>query len=61
LNEKKTKKLRKEIYGDQSLKTRTYQTIAVGFWESAKKFVTRGSAIVCTGLRRQYQDAKKAA
>ncbi len=40
------KKIRKEVYGDQSLR-------------QPRRYVIQGNAIVNTGLRRRYQEAKK--
>ncbi len=60
MNEKKAKALRKQIYGEQSLKVKTHKTVAVGYFKSATRFIQCGSSVVCTGLRRQYQDAKRA-
>jgi|WetSurMetagenome_2_1015567.scaffolds.fasta_scaffold909398_2 hypothetical protein len=63
MNEKKAKALRRKVYGDQSLKgPRDTQTL----FQRIKQFVTTGTiveqvtgTVVCTGLRREYQDAKR--
>jgi hypothetical protein len=68
LNGKKAKALRKRIYGEQSIKQREY-----GFFTTVKKkFLgmaddgktaqyqnVNKTTIVCKGLRRAYQDAKR--
>jgi hypothetical protein len=59
---KKAKAVRKQIYGEQSIKQREY-----GFFTTIKKLLKKDgtyetvnkTTIVCKGLRRAYQDAKR--
>jgi hypothetical protein len=62
MNGRKAKALRKKIYGDQSIKQREY-----GFFTTVKRFLKKEggyetvnkTTVVCKGLRRAYQDAKR--
>jgi hypothetical protein len=56
MNGSKAKKLRREVYGDQSQRARTYQ--ASGFFMFLEKKIPTGT-FRCTGLRAEYQAAKK--
>jgi hypothetical protein len=51
------KRIRKEVYGDQSLKRRHTILAAVGKFND-RRFIECGQSMICTGLRRAYLDAK---
>ena len=47
MNQRKAKAIRRKVYGDMSQKKRTY--------------ARNGQTIICTGLRAEYKQAKRAA
>lgn len=45
MNERRSKQIRKKIYGDLSIRNREYDI--------------NGKSVICTGKRAEYQQAKK--
>jgi hypothetical protein len=61
MNGKKAKQLRRQVHQDRPQIIGEDKQVGIGFWKSAKQFVVCGYATACTGLRREYQMAKRGA